>query len=130
MRCEAKIAPKIGGALLSDGSTLAANQKVDGGPSVLYDAVAIVVSEDGAQVFSADAAARDFASDAFAHCKFIGYSAEASALFESIGLGDKLDDGCILLSDPVDAGAFLEACADLRFWEREAGVDLDPPAPD
>jgi catalase len=124
------IAPKIGGALLSDGSTLAANQKVDGGPSVLYDAVAIVVSEDGAQVFSADAAARDFASDAFAHCKFIGYSAEASALFESIGLGDKLDDGCILLSDPVDAGAFLEACADLRFWEREAGVDLDPPAPD
>ena len=124
------IAPKIGGALLSDGSTLAANQKIDGGPSVLYDAVAIVVSEDGAQIFSADAAARDFASDAFAHCKFIGYSAEASALFESIGLGDKLDDGCILLSDPADAGAFLEACADLRFWEREAGVDLDPPVPD
>lgn len=115
---------------MSDGSTLIANQKIDGGPSVLYDAVAIILSEDGADIMSADSAARDFASDAFAHCKFIAYSPEALALFESIGLGDKLDDGCIAVSDPVDAGAFLQACADLRFWAREAGVDLDPAVSD
>lgn len=121
------IAPKIGGAQMSDGSTLIANQKIDGGPSVLYDAVAIILSEAGAQTFSADAAARDFASDAFAHCKFIAYSSEALALFDAIGLSDKLDDGCIAVGKAADAPAFLDACADLRFWAREAGVDLDPP---
>ncbi len=36
------IAPKIGGATLSDGVLLEAQQKIDGGPSVLYDAVAVL----------------------------------------------------------------------------------------
>lgn len=124
------IAAKISGAVLSDGSTLIANQKVDGGPSVLYDAVAIILSAAGAETYSKDAAARDFASDAFAHCKFIGYSSEALALFDAIGLAQELDGGCFEFTGPGDAPAFIEACADLRFWEREAGVDLDPPVED
>ena len=41
------IAPKIGGATLSDGALLEAQQKIDGGPSVLYDAVAVLASDDG-----------------------------------------------------------------------------------
>ncbi len=36
------IAPKIGGVTLSDGSQVPADQNVDGGPSVLYDAVAVL----------------------------------------------------------------------------------------
>ena len=39
------IAPKIGGAKLSDGSWTDADQMIDGGPSVLYDAVALLPGE-------------------------------------------------------------------------------------
>ena len=36
------IAPKVGGAKVSDGSLIAADQMIDGGPSVFYDAVALL----------------------------------------------------------------------------------------
>lgn len=119
------IAPKIGGATLSDGTQVAAKQKIDGGPSVLFDAVAILASNDGATLLAGDATAKDFATDAFAHCKFIGYSPEAMAVFEKAGMADDLDEGCIELGSTGDVGAFLTACGELRLWTREAKVDLD-----
>ncbi|MBC6981713.1 catalase [Caulobacter sp. 17J80-11] len=122
------IAPKIGGVVLSDGAKVPADQKIDGGPSVLYDAVAIVASPAGATLLAGDSAAKDFATDAFAHCKFIAYSAEVMVLFEKAGLADDIDAGCIALGGPKDAAAFLKACAPLRFWDREPKVDLDAKA--
>jgi catalase len=41
------VAPKIGGVTLDDGTKVAAKQKIDGGPSVLFDAVAVLPSEEG-----------------------------------------------------------------------------------
>jgi catalase len=122
------VAPKIGGITLSDGTSVAGRHKIDGGPSVLFDAVALLPSEDGATLLAGDAAAKDFVSDAFAHCKFIGHSAEAAPLFAAAGLADKLDEACIGLAKPGDVTAFLDACAALRHWPREAGVDLDAKA--
>ncbi len=91
------VAPKIGGVTFSDGTKLAAKQKIDGGPSVLFDVVAILASKDGAALLAGDATAKDFVSDAFAHCKFIGYTREAEALFVKAGIAEDLDAGCILL---------------------------------
>ncbi len=122
------VAPKIAGAVLSDGALVPAQQKIDGGPSVLFDAVAILASADGAGLLATDAAAKDFLTDAFAHCKFIGYSGEAALLFEKTGLAAELDDGCMLLRKAADAKAFVEALGPLRYWAREAGVDLDAAA--
>ncbi|MDF7773647.1 catalase [Sphingomonas sp. AOB5] len=119
------VAPKIGGVTLSDGTKVAAKHKIDGGPSVLFDAVAILVSDEGASLLSLDAAAKDFATDAFAHCKFIGISAEAEALFVAAGIADDLDQACLPLSKAADARTFIEACRALRFWPRELTVDLD-----
>ena len=42
------VAPQVGGVEASDGSWVEAKQKIDGGPSVLYDAVALLPSQDGA----------------------------------------------------------------------------------
>ncbi len=124
------VAPKIGGVTLADGTKVAARHKIDGGPSVLFDAVAIIVSEEGAAELAADAAAKDFVSDAFAHCKFIGMTAEAAAIFAAVGLADDLDDACMLLEKASDAAPFVEAARALRFWRRELHVDLDAaPAP-
>ncbi|MFC4254663.1 catalase [Altererythrobacter xixiisoli] len=119
------VAPKIGGVVLSDGTSVAAKHKIDGGPSVLFDAVAVVVSAEGASLLALDAAARDFVTDAFAHCKFIGISAEAEPIFSKAGIADDLDEACLPLMQPKDAGTFLKACRALRHWPRELTVDLD-----
>lgn len=119
------ISPKIGGVTLSDGSALAAHQKIDGGPSVLYDAVAIIASDKGGQILALDAASKDFVTDAFAHCKFIGLSSETEPLLIKTGLLPDLDDGCFSLASAKDAKAFVDALGPLRFWAREPLTDLD-----
>ncbi|MBB5045018.1 catalase [Shinella fusca] len=118
------IAPKVGGVKLSDGSPLAAQQMIDGGPSVLYDAVVVLASEAGMADLLKEAAARDFVADAFAHCKFIGYTAPAFPLLEKAGAADMLDEGTVEI-DGVDAVAdFLKALGALRVWAREPSVKL------
>lgn len=112
------IALMIGGVQLSDGNWLAADHKIDGGPSVLFDAVALLVSKDGAELLSKSPAARDFVADAFAHAKFIGYTQEAMALFEKAGISENLDEACVTLAAASDAKGFLRACATKRFWTR------------
>ena len=124
------IAPKIAGVTLSDGTTVAAKHKIDGGPSVLFDAVAIIASAEGAALLSLDAAAKDFATDAFAHCKYIGISTDAEAIFAKAGISEDLDEACLPLGKAADAKAFIEASRSMRFWPRELTVDLDAkPAP-
>ncbi|POF29427.1 catalase [Roseibium marinum] len=114
------IAPMIGGAEASDGTWIEAQQKIDGGPSVLYDAVAILTSKDGVKDLINMPEARDFAADAFAHCKYIAYSAEARPLLEKAGIWSDLDDGCRELSKRGDGQEFIKSCRALRFWERAA----------
>ncbi len=118
------IAPKIGGVTLDDGTAVAAKQKIDGGPSVLYDAVAVLPSAAGAALLAKDAAAKDFCADAFGHCKFIGFTGEAAALFDAARIPE-IDDGFVQLAKAKDAKAFVAACRALRFWPREMTVDLD-----
>jgi len=113
------IAPEIGGVKLNDGTLLSANQNIEGGPSVLYDAVAILTSQTGVNALMNSSAARDFIADAFAHFKFIAYSKEVLPLLQKIGIGDDLDKGCILLKEKSTAEEFIKLCAQLRFWQRE-----------
>jgi catalase len=110
----------VEGVSLSDGSERAAQQKVNGGPSVLYDAVAILASTEGAAMLAQEATVRDFVSDAFAHAKFIAYVEAAKPLLDKAGVIP--DEGCVVLKNPSDAVSFLEACRKLRLWQREAKV--------
>ncbi len=114
------IAPQVGGVKASDGTWIEAQQKIDGGPSILYDAVAILVSEKGGEMLTKIPAARDFVADAFAHCKFIGYTAETGPLLEKAGVRSELDEGCRELSKKGDGKDFVALCRQLRFWKREA----------
>ena len=115
------IAPKIGGVTLSDGTHVVADQNVDGGPSVLYDAVAVLPSIGGAAALAHDAAAKDFVTDAHAHCKFIGHVATAAALLHAAGVADHIDDGYVALDDGNPA-SYIAACRLVRFWDREPKV--------
>jgi len=120
------IAPKIAGATLDDGTMVEAKQKIDGGPSILYDAVVLVLSADGAKMLAGDKTAKDFVNDAFGHGKFIGYTSEAAPLLERAGItAADMDEGVIELGGAGDVTAFLETCGKLRVWDRELTVDLD-----
>ena len=103
---------------MSDGSRIEANQKIDGGPSVLYDAVALLVSEEGAEMLAKQAAARDFVADAFAHSKFIANSDSAKPLLSKIIAADQLDDSFIEIREGTEASKPVRTCGKLRFWER------------
>ncbi|MDQ1193423.1 catalase [Brevundimonas vesicularis] len=113
------VAPKIGGARLKDGKTLAADGQLAGSPSVLFDAVAIVLSEDGCAQMLKEGAAVDFAKDAFGHLKAIGHTPEAQPLLDKAGV--EPDAGVIDLSK--DAKGFL-APARTRQWDREPKVRM------
>ena len=115
------VAPAIGGVEASDGNLVEADQQVDGGPSVLYDAVIVLPSAEGVSKLVSSPAARDFVTDAYAHCKFIGYTSEAAPLFQATGLDELIDDGFIEIGNSTsDAAGFLTACRQLRYWERQA----------
>jgi catalase len=117
------IAPVVGGIDASDRSLVTADQQVDGAPSVLYDAVAVIASPGGARALATNPAARDFLSDAYAHCKFIGYTSGAAPLFAAAGLdldGDAVaHDGGIVSLDSRPAADFILRCRPLRFWDRQ-----------
>jgi catalase len=115
------VAPAVGGADASDGTRVRAKQQVDGAPSVLYDAVVILASPGGARALGARPAARDFVTDAVAHCKFIGYTSGASVLFEAAGLPadpSGVDEGFVSLDDYPPA-EFVARCRQLRHWDRQ-----------
>jgi len=116
----ALVAPTRHGISDSDGNELDIAEKIDGGPSVLFDAIAVVVSSDGAASLAQLAPALDFVTDAHHHQKFIAHSEHASALFEAAGLGDAVGtDGYAVLDDSENtAAAFVETCAALRSWSR------------
>ena len=112
------VAPKVGGVKASDGSWIEAAQKLDGGPSVLYDAVALLPSESGAQQLANNPAARDFIADAFSHRKFIACVESANPMLAKAGVA--VDKGVITLKTSSDASAFVATLGELRFWPREA----------
>jgi catalase len=113
------VGPKVGGAVLSDDALLPLHQKLEGGPSVLYDLVVLLPSATGVTPLTMNAAARDFVSDAYAHCKFIGYAPTAQPLLEAAGVPADGDDAIIELGRTDGIDALLERASELRNWARE-----------
>jgi catalase len=90
-----------------------------GAPSVLFDAVAIVVSTDGCAQLMNDSAGVDFVHNAFVHLKAIGFTAEAQALLDKAGI--VADAGIVDLGGGVVT--FLPP-ARTRQWDREPSVRM------
>ncbi len=108
------VAPKVGGATLSDGSKRKADGQLAGTPSQLFDAVAIILSDDGCKTLVKEGAAVQFAMDAFGHLKAIGASPAAKPLLDKAGV--EPDAGVTGL------GKEFVAAAKQRFYAREPGI--------
>jgi catalase len=114
------IAPKVGGAKAADGSLIVADLQLAGGPSVLFDAVVLAVSPEGAQQLTMMTAAVGFVSDAFSHLKVIGHTAEAAPLLQKAGV--VADQGVIVMQSNNSADDFLATASKGRIWDREPKV--------
>ncbi len=112
------IAPKVGGAKLADGSKMDADGQLAGSPSVLFDAVAVILSVDGAKTLSKESAAIDFVRDAFGHLKAIAIDDGGQALLNIAGVKE---DQAVVSAENVEA--FITA-AKTRQWEREKSVRI------
>ena len=112
------IAPKVGGAKLADGSKLEADGQLAGNPSVLFDAVAVILSDAGAQMLAVESAAIDFVRDAFGHLKAIAVDKGGRVLLKTANVGQ--DAGVI---DANDKDTFITA-AKTRQWDREKSVRI------
>ncbi|MDZ7875083.1 MAG: catalase C [Rhizobium sp.] len=117
------IAPKVGGVKASDGTWIEVHHMIDGGPSVLFDAVALLTSPEAMDDLVDEATARDFVADAFQHCKFIGHDKSAMPLLEKAGISEALDEGVIELPGEGLNG-FVSSLGKLRVWGREPSVKL------
>jgi catalase len=111
------IAPKVGGIKVK-GGTLAADGQLAGTPSVLLDAIALVLTPEAARKLCGESAAVDFVSDAFVHLKAIGQSAGAQPLLDKAGVVP--DEGLTSLDS-----SFIKAAA-RRFPMREPSVRILP----
>lgn len=110
------VAPKLGGAKLAGGKKLPADGQLAGTPSTVFDAVALVLSDEGGKRLAKEAAAVDFVRDAFGHLKAIAADAGAQAVLKAGGIGK--DAGVV---DAGDTKAFIKA-AKTRQWDRESKV--------
>jgi catalase len=110
------VAPKVGGAKLADGSMLAVDGQLAGTPSVLFDAVAVILSDEGAKALMMEGAAIEFVRDAFAHLKAIAADNGAQALLKKANIGK--DAGVV---DANNEALFI-AAAKTRQWDREKSV--------
>jgi catalase len=103
--------------VLDDDTRIQADERLAGGPSVMFDAVVSIIMPDQAKKLAKDSSALDWFTDAYAHCKAIAYCGAT--------------DEFILTKLPIEKDAFVTPLANLdafidnaktRLWEREPKV--------
>jgi catalase len=108
------VAVRLGNIKLSDGKPVDADGQLLGTPSLVFDAVAIVLSDGAGKQLAKEAAAVDFASQAFAHLKAIAADVGAQAVLKAASVAK---DAGVVGAD--DVKGFIKA-AKTRQWDREA----------
>ena len=103
--------------VLDDGTRIQADERLAGGPSVMFDAVVSIIMPDQAKKLAKDSSALDWFNDAYGHCKAIAYCGAT--------------DEFILSKLPIEKDSFVTPLAELdsfianaksRLWKREPKV--------
>lgn len=106
------IALKVGPLKLK-GGTITPDGQLAGSPSVLFDAIAMILMPDQAEKLTRDSAAIGFVMDAFAHLKAIGHCKGSAVILSRAGIED---------GEGVGPWEDLPKTAKRRYWAREAGL--------
>ena len=114
------VAPRIGKL---KGNGLEPDMTVEGGPSVLFDAVVLLPSGDGTKALLDMAAAVNWVRDAFGHLKAIGFTPEARPLLDRAGVEPGAKLGVISLENGRGLDAFIAVAKKHKVWDREKLVN-------
>jgi catalase len=114
------VAPRIGKL---KGNGLEPDMTVEGGPSVLFDAVVLLPSGDGTKALLDMAAAINWVRDAFGHLKAIGFNPEARPLLDKAGVEPTAKLGVISLENGRGLDAFIAVAKKHKVWDREKLVN-------
>jgi catalase len=111
------IAPRLGTVKAADGSDIAVDMSLLTSASVVFDAVYIPGGASAGQL-QAEADAIHFVNEAYKHCKAVAFDKDAAAFIAATAIpeNDGADPG--LIADG-NAGSFIQAIAQHRFWDRE-----------
>ena len=116
------VAPTREGIADSEGNPVEVAEKIDGGPSVLFDAVVVLVAPDHAEAVAALPGAKDFVSDAHAHQKFVAYTDAAAPLFAAAAIDPTSEPGYHRVDGTrKSADSFMQTCRQVRAWDRGVG---------
>ncbi len=115
------VAPKVGGVKTATGEVLAVDHAIDAAPSVFFDAVAVLASKAGGEALAKKAPAVNFVSDAFAHLKVIGHTADAKPLLDK---GNVMPDEGVVDLGGKGVDAFIKAAKGQRVWAREPKLEI------
>ena len=107
------VAPRLKN-IRTKGGLMDADGQLAGSPSCIFDAIALVLTPEGAAKLSRDGAAIQFVMDAFGHLKAIGHDDGSNELLKKACI--EPDAGVTDLN-----GSFIKA-AGRRFYEREHSV--------
>jgi catalase len=110
------VAPKVGKL---KGNGLVPDMQLDGAPSVLFDAVVALPSEEGAADLVDIAGAIDWLRDANGHLKAIGFNEAAKAMLEKAGISPDAKLGIVSLDGGRGLDAFIAAAKKHKIWDRE-----------
>ncbi|MEO6951069.1 MAG: catalase [Polyangia bacterium] len=119
----AVIAPKVGGWKPKGrgGKAGSKRQPADmalvSSPSIFFDAVALVLDKELAEILAEDAGAVEWVRNAFAHCKVIGHTVGSAPLLAEAGVDP--DEGIVSLEGAKGVGSFVNTAKKQRIWDRE-----------
>lgn len=114
----ALIAPKAGPIKDSEGNAMKPDDFLSGAPSALFDCVIVAPGSDGAQDLAQKSAAVDWVRMAFSHLKVIGFTEDATELFDRAGVDLASDQGVVdVTSSKFDE--FISQAKQHRIWDRE-----------
>jgi catalase len=114
------VGPRIGGCRAAGGELALVHHAVSGGPSVMFDAVAVLPGAAAVPELLGDPVAIAWVSDAFVHCKVIATIGDAEPLFAAARVSP--DAGVIDLGGDGGIGEFVTAARGGRIWSREAAM--------
>lgn len=111
------IAPTSNEITLNDGMKVKVNELFEGGPSVLFDALVLLVNGKNESILK-HPKIHESLMDAFFHHKYIGFSSEAKVIIERHAFVE-FDDGVKEINTPNSIKEFMDECRNLRYWSRK-----------
>ena len=114
------ISTKPFGINADDGNPFEIQHSIAGAPSVMYDAVVVLVAEKEVKVCAAHQDLLGWIRDAFRHLKVIGHNESAGSVFKAAGIEADL---CVIqLDNNAKVKEFTDRASEHRFWEREKNL--------